>query len=65
MTNDVKLFWAIARKSTAGVVVTAFPTRDTQWRARVEADGHGFYTPDYDSLAELFAKLGTEAQGEQ
>lgn len=57
-------FWECARKSTVGVVVTAFPTRDTKWRARVEADGRGFYTPDHGSLSELFAKLAEDARAE-
>lgn len=68
MTNDnsvrstIGSFWALARESPAGVVVTVFPTRDARYRARVEADGHGFYTSDYDSISELFAKLSEEAR---
>lgn len=56
-------FWKLARESRAGLVVTAFPTRDSRWRARVEVDGVGFYTPERDSLSELLVKLGEDARG--
>jgi hypothetical protein len=50
-----------AIESPAGLVVTAFPTRNGSVCARLDVDGHGVYTNDYDNLAELFAMLSQSA----
>lgn len=63
--DDVKSLLSLACASSTGVVVTAFPTRDAHWRARLDAEGHGVYTLDYKSLAELFAKLGALVEVEE
>lgn len=50
-------FWSRAVNGPAGFVVTVFPTRDGCVRARVHANGHGAYTGDHKSYAELFLRL--------
>lgn len=56
-THDMKSLCELANESKAGIVVTAFPTRDGRWRARLDVDGFRVYVPDVDSLAELFEQL--------
>lgn len=61
-THDMESLCALAKESTTGIVVTAFPTRNGRWRARLDVDSVRAYASDADSLAELFERLATTSR---